>query len=53
MLRTGTGEARYKFENPNPFISEEEEGEVASVAYRYKKWDLGGGVVSSTFALCL
>lgn len=53
VLRTGAGEARYKFENPNPFISEEEEGEVASVAYRYKKWDLGGGVVSSTYALFL
>ncbi|XP_063916532.1 eukaryotic translation initiation factor 3 subunit D [Zophobas morio] len=45
VLRTGTGEPRYKFDNPNPFISEEEEGEVASVAYRYRKWDLGGGIV--------
>lgn len=46
MLRTGPSEPKYKFEHPNPFISEEEEGEVASVAYRYRKWDLGGGVVS-------
>lgn len=47
MLRTGQNEPRYKFEDPNPFVSEEEEGEVASVAYRYRKWDLGGGIVSS------
>ncbi|KDR08942.1 eukaryotic translation initiation factor 3 subunit D-like [Zootermopsis nevadensis] len=40
-----TGEPRYKFEEGNPFISEEEAGEVASVAYRYRKWDLDNGVV--------
>ncbi|KAJ8926372.1 hypothetical protein NQ314_021261 [Rhamnusium bicolor] len=45
VLRTGANEPRYKFDEPNPFISEEEEGEVASVAYRYRKWDLGGGIV--------
>lgn len=45
VLRTGEKEPRYKFDNPNPFISEDEEGEVASVAYRYRKWDLGSGVV--------
>ncbi|KAJ8970241.1 hypothetical protein NQ317_017601 [Molorchus minor] len=45
VLRTGPNEPRYKFDEPNPFISEEEEGEVASVAYRYRKWDLGGGIV--------
>lgn len=45
VLKSGPNEARYKFDDPNPFISEEEEGEVASVAYRYRKWDLGGGVV--------
>ncbi|XP_054275040.1 eukaryotic translation initiation factor 3 subunit D-like [Macrosteles quadrilineatus] len=39
-----TGEPRYKFDEPNPFISEEEEGEVASVAYRYRKWDLDNGI---------
>lgn len=39
------GEPRYKFDEPNPFISEEEEGEVASVAYRYRKWDLDNGIV--------
>lgn len=32
-------------EEPNPFISEDEVGEVASVAYRYRKWDLDGGIV--------
>lgn len=44
VLKTGQNEPRYKFDEPNPFISEEEEGEVASVAYRYRKWDLGGGI---------
>jgi len=39
------GEPRYKFDEGNPFISEEEAGEVASVAYRYRKWDLDNGVV--------
>ena len=39
-----TGEEKYEFENPNPFISEDQEGEVASVAYRYRKFDLGDGV---------
>nr|CAI5860250.1 unnamed protein product [Callosobruchus analis] len=45
VLRSGPNEPRYKFEHPNPFVSDEEEGEVASVAYRYRKWDLGGGIV--------
>ncbi|XP_014233880.1 eukaryotic translation initiation factor 3 subunit D-like [Trichogramma pretiosum] len=35
---------KYKFDEPNPFVSEEEEGEVASVAYRYRKWDLGNDI---------
>lgn len=41
------GEPRYKFDETNPFISEEEEGEVAvaSVAYRYRKWDLDNNIV--------
>lgn len=39
------GEEKLKLEEPNPFLSEDEVGEVASVAYRYRKWDLGGGVV--------
>ncbi|XP_072386398.1 eukaryotic translation initiation factor 3 subunit D [Diabrotica undecimpunctata] len=44
VLKIGANEPRYKFDDPNPFISEEEEGEIASVAYRYRKWDLGGGI---------
>lgn len=40
-----TGEARHKFDNPNPFISSPEEGEEASVAYRYRKWDLDNGII--------
>ncbi|XP_056641454.1 eukaryotic translation initiation factor 3 subunit D [Diorhabda carinulata] len=45
VLKIGPNEPRYKFDEPNPFISEEEEGEIASVAYRYRKWDLGGGII--------
>uniref|UniRef100_A0A069DVH3 Eukaryotic translation initiation factor 3 subunit D n=1 Tax=Panstrongylus megistus TaxID=65343 RepID=A0A069DVH3_9HEMI len=40
-----TGEARFKFDESNPFITSPEEGEEASVAYRYRKWDLDNGVV--------
>lgn len=36
---------KLKMEEPNPFLSEDEVGEVASVAYRYRKWDLDGGIV--------
>lgn len=42
------GGEKFKFEHPNPFITEEEEGEVASVAYRYRKWDLGNDIVRIT-----
>jgi len=35
---------RYKFDMDNPFIDADEEGEVASVAYRYRKWDLGNNI---------
>jgi translation initiation factor 3 subunit D len=38
------GEDRYDMPNPNPFAQEEETGEIASVAYRYRKWDLGNGI---------
>lgn len=34
---------RHSFEDDNPFI-EGDEGEVASVAYRYRKWDLGNDI---------
>lgn len=32
-------------------MSEEEEGEVASVGYRYRKWNLNNGVVSIGYIL--
>jgi translation initiation factor 3 subunit D len=31
---------RFSFEHPNPFAKEEDAGEPASVAYRYRKFDL-------------
>lgn len=46
MLKSGPNEPKYKFPDPNPFVSEEEDGEVASVGYRYRKWNLNNGVVS-------
>uniref|UniRef100_A0A1L8DS15 Eukaryotic translation initiation factor 3 subunit D n=1 Tax=Nyssomyia neivai TaxID=330878 RepID=A0A1L8DS15_9DIPT len=45
VLKSGPNESKFKFPEPNPFIGDEEEGEVASVAYRYRKWDLHNGVV--------
>ncbi|KAK7113603.1 eukaryotic translation initiation factor 3 subunit D-like isoform X1 [Littorina saxatilis] len=39
------GEDKYVFENKNPFVQTEEETEVASVGYRYRKWDLGNDIV--------
>lgn len=38
------GEDRYDMANPNPFAQEEETGDIASVSYRYRKWDLGNGI---------
>jgi translation initiation factor 3 subunit D len=38
------GEERFKFEEGNPFIGEEEEEKMASVGYRYRKWNLEGGI---------
>lgn len=37
-------EQRFSFENPNPFIREGDESEPLSVAYRYRKFDLGDGI---------
>lgn len=48
ILQVLKGGDKFKFEHPNPFITEEEEGEVASVAYRYRKWDLGNDIVRIT-----
>ncbi len=45
VLKNGPNEQKFKFEESNPFVSEDEEGEVASVAYRYRKWDLNNGIV--------
>lgn len=45
VLKSGEKEAKYKFEEQNPFIGDDEDGEVASVAYRYRKWDLNNGIV--------
>ena len=36
---------KYKFDMDNPFVDADEEGEVASVAYRYRKWNLGNDLV--------
>uniref|UniRef100_U5EU19 Eukaryotic translation initiation factor 3 subunit D n=1 Tax=Corethrella appendiculata TaxID=1370023 RepID=U5EU19_9DIPT len=44
VLKTGSNEQKYKFDQPNPFIGDDEDGEVASVAYRYRKWDLNNGI---------
>uniref|UniRef100_A0A8C1LVD7 Eukaryotic translation initiation factor 3 subunit D n=1 Tax=Cyprinus carpio TaxID=7962 RepID=A0A8C1LVD7_CYPCA len=39
------GGERYKFPNPNPFVEEDtEKSEVASVAYRYRRWKLGDDI---------
>jgi translation initiation factor 3 subunit D len=40
------GDDKFKFEDENPFANEddEEEGQIASVGYRYRKWDLGNDV---------
>merc|ERR1712088_1221770 len=45
VLKSGdmAGE-RHKFDMDNPFVDADEEGEVASVAYRYRKWNLGNDI---------
>jgi len=37
------GGEKYSFSEPNPFQSGQMEEELASVGYRYRKWDLGDG----------
>ncbi|ODM93751.1 Eukaryotic translation initiation factor 3 subunit D [Orchesella cincta] len=39
------GEDRCKFEDANPFIGEDELEKMASVGYRYRKWDLDNGII--------
>ncbi len=41
--RNQKGEERYKFKDVNPFI-EGDEGDVASIAYKYRKWDIGNDI---------
>lgn len=53
VLKTGDQEAKYKFEETNPFISEDEDIQVASVGYRYKKWELGSDIVRLYFIYCI
>ncbi|XP_065826633.1 eukaryotic translation initiation factor 3 subunit D-like isoform X2 [Oscarella lobularis] len=43
VLRKEEG-AVHQFGDPNPFVDEEEEGEVASVGYRYRKFQLSENV---------
>jgi len=45
VLKSGdmAGE-RHKFDADNPFVDADEEGEVASVAYRYRRWNLGNDI---------
>eukprot|EP00117_Sycon_ciliatum_P016396 scpid89352/ scgid15843/ Eukaryotic translation initiation factor 3 subunit D; Eukaryotic translation initiation factor 3 subunit 7 len=38
------GGERHQFDEPNPFVTEDDEGEVASVGYRYRKWKLGDDI---------
>lgn len=44
VLKAGENDTRHTFEHPNPFVSADDEGEVPSVAYRYRKFDLGEGI---------
>jgi translation initiation factor 3 subunit D len=44
VLKNGPNETKYSFDNPYPFLSEDEEGEVISVGYRYRSWNLGNGI---------
>ncbi|EOB03933.1 Eukaryotic translation initiation factor 3 subunit D, partial [Anas platyrhynchos] len=39
------GKEKYKFPNPNPFVEDDmDKNEVASVAYRYRRWKLGDDI---------
>ena len=39
------GGKQVKFDKPNPFVTDDDETEVASVGYRYRRWELGEDVV--------
>jgi len=38
-------EEKYSFDDRNPFVQGGDETDVASVGYRYRKWDLGNDIV--------
>ncbi|XP_006823996.1 eukaryotic translation initiation factor 3 subunit D isoform X2 [Saccoglossus kowalevskii] len=40
-LKMGPGNEKYRYGTPNPFSQDADDGEIASVGYRYRKWDLG------------
>lgn len=37
------GGKRVRFDHPNPFVTADDDAEVASVGYRYRKWELESG----------
>ncbi len=39
-----TNKERYTCPDGNPFMTEGDEGEVPSVAYRYRRWNLGNNI---------
>ncbi|XP_071814544.1 eukaryotic translation initiation factor 3 subunit D-like [Apostichopus japonicus] len=38
------GNDKFRFKDKNPFVSEEDKTDVASVGYRYRKWNLGENI---------
>lgn len=44
VLKLGENGQRYSFEHANPFVRDDDEGEPPSVAYRYRKFDLGDSI---------
>ncbi|CAG0891211.1 unnamed protein product, partial [Cyprideis torosa] len=45
VLKSGDKMESYKFPDPNPFVTDEDEGVLASVGYRYRRWKLGNDIV--------
>jgi len=44
VLKSGPNEQKYEFQSANPFLTEDEDREVASVGYRYRMWNLNNGI---------
>ncbi|XP_064620886.1 eukaryotic translation initiation factor 3 subunit D-like isoform X2 [Lineus longissimus] len=44
VLKTGEDTERLSFEHKNPFVQEGDQTQVASVGYKYRKWDIGNGI---------